>query len=280
MKTIFFPTDFSENANHASLYAAAIAEKSGARLILFNAFWVPVDKSDSSSLIRTKEDESQINSLKGLLKSEKSIKAVYPNISATLMTSNGFTADEIAAAARENKADLIVMGTKGASGLKEVIMGSNTVDVIGKGVCPVLAIPEKAKGVKFEKFVFASNFSEQDTEDIKFLTALGKLFDAQITITHVSEDDFIIETADQAILQKIKREVKVKTRYEKLQHNLLKGNVIDELNKYVIDNEADLLAMVTSKRHFLSKIFNKSFTQKMAFHSKVPLLVLHNSEVG
>lgn len=275
MKAILFPTDFSENANYAAMFAAEIANKSKAQLFLFHAFWVPIYESDILSEVKIKESEAQVGALKGLLRLENKIKNSYPNVSISILTSNGFTADAIVSAAKEKQVDLIVMGTKGASGIKEVIMGSNTVDVIAKAVCPVLAIPEMAKTVKFDKFVFASNFSEHDTEEISFLIELGKLFDSQIVITHVSEDDFIIETADQVILEKMKSDVKEKTQYKKLKYKLLKGNVIGELNNYILENNVDLLSMVTTKKHFLSKVFNRSFTQKMAFHTSVPLLVLH-----
>lgn len=167
------------------------------------------------------------------------------------------------------------MGTKGATGLKEIIVGSNTVDVINRVKCPVLVIPEKTMEVQFNNLVFASNYTEKDVEDINFLVEIAKTYNSEITVVHVGEEDFLGDYADTLIIKKLKKDVKSSITYERLKFKQLKGDVIEELNKYIEENNFSLLAMVTTQREFLGKIFNRSFTQKMAFHLKIPLLVLH-----
>jgi nucleotide-binding universal stress UspA family protein len=275
MKTILFPTDFSDNANNALEVAMEIAERSKANLVLFNAFWVPVYQFDNPAEITVKEKRFRNTSLEELKELEKMMKAAHPNLNTEVKTKNGFTADAITDIAEEAQADLIVMGTAGASGLKEKIMGSNTVDVINKATRPVLAVPTKCSTANFDKIAFASNYEKDEPEEIAFLVKIAKLFNSEIVIVHVGNDDFNIGESDQVLLSRLKTEVIVNTHYPKLKYEVLKGNVVEELDDFISKTNVGLISMVTSKKHFLSKIFTKSYTQKMAFHSHIPLLAMH-----
>lgn len=284
MKTILVPTDFSGNARNAIDYAAALAEKMQARLVLFHAYWLPLyeeEDIDSPEDLLTREKSLQLEKqtqeevIAGLLSLKRSIQQRYQLLQVEYTFSNGLPVDEILLQVQSAKVDLVVMGTNGASGVKEIVLGSNAADVIEKSPCPVLVIPRQANWQGIHTIVYASDYHENDIHDIAYLVALAALFDARLTIIHVTEDSFWAsdEYSNEKLLL-LKNKVAQSIHYAAIGFENIHASDIEKgLQLYAESHKADIVAMSTHKRSLLQKFFGKrSLTLQMAFHTHIPLL--------
>jgi nucleotide-binding universal stress UspA family protein len=276
MKKILVPTDFSDNAHNALNYATFIADKLKSQIILFNFFRVPLTAGEvpiDPSLIEELENES-IDTLHQL---KKDVLEKHPDLDIKCISSSGLDneVNEICGVSDNNRVDLVVMGTKGASGITKALIGSNAAHVIDNSNCPVLAIPEFAtfKGIK--KIVYATDFQAADYQSIHFLKELASHFDAEIIIVHIADEHHsVIHEANQ--LEQFKQDLSKITSTEKITFELIAGEDIQQrLNKLIEVNHADIISMSTHKRNLLQRLFDRSLTKKMAYHTHIPLLAFH-----
>ena len=152
MKKIIAPVDFSEASTNALSFAAELSKRASAQLIIVNIFEKGEDEEESRDKLK-----SVVTDLK---------KTFGPNLNCESSVAHGSLVVELKEIINAQQPDLIVMGTKGASGLKRVLIGSNTVNVLAKTKLPVLVIPEVAR---FE------NFLEQGKNRVVLATDLDSL---------------------------------------------------------------------------------------------------------
>lgn len=278
MKRILFPTDFSETATNAFAFAVALAKASGATIDLLHTYRIPMDYHIPSELIDSMDkEEYEIVDL--LLKQEiNQYFEKHPEdvgkVNITQHAVQGFTTDTIIAFAEQHKEDLIVMGTKGASGLAKIFLGSMTAGIIESSKCPVLAIPEKAKFKGIHNLMYASDFSPKDYDSIHQLATFANFFGANVHCVHVSDDNnyFI----DDVSFDLMRDEYQGLFPKDKLDFKVLLGKDLDDgLVEAIEGHQADIIAMTSRKRGFLEGLLSRSLTKKMAYQSKVPLLAFH-----
>ena len=265
MKKILIPTDFSANAMKSADIAAKLAEKSKAELILFHAYHVPgtgrpvmIDISD----VLRKEAIEKLEDEKNRILNNHKIKVVID-------TEYGPTVPLIADKADKIKADLIVMGTKGASGLQEYFFGSNTSGMIRETKIPILAIPEGYFNGKPMSIVFAWDLNEVNKNEIDTIEDLAYLFDAEIKILHINEGSDAI--VDEVLLKDFVSTMK-NTSYEIIHAE----NVEEALIEYLKENNG-ILSLIARKHGFLEKMFHKSITKAITNHSFNPILIMKAS---
>jgi len=163
MKKILVPTDFSDQAFNALKAAAGIARKSNAEIVLLHIIDLPQETMD---MIQPGYDLPEIMFFKQHAETRLTQIALSPELNGLTVSQIlklGRTFNEVTIVAKDNNIDLIVMGSHGASGFKELFIGSNTEKVIRTSEVPVLAIKGDQADVKFDKVVVANDF----TEDIK-----------------------------------------------------------------------------------------------------------------
>jgi nucleotide-binding universal stress UspA family protein len=277
IKTILVPTDYSKNAHSAAKYALEIAHRTGAKVIFFNTYYVPtyVERVpiDPVAEEELRKDAEQI--LKVFSEEHTDAKKDI-NIECIIRTGNAV--EKIVAVAKEVSADIIIMGTKGASGVSEIIFGSNTEDVIEKVTVPVLAIPENSTFNGINNIVFATAYHFSDFKAIKELAEIAKLFDAHITIIHISEGEYKLGT-EYDIFDSFKAKVKQQISYSKTTFHLIEHkNIYNGLQEFIHTNNTDLLSMTSRKKALYNRLFGRSISKKMAYHTDVPLLVFKISE--
>ena len=276
MKTILVPTDFSENAHHAIEYAVELAGHLNANILLFNFFRVPIFAGDvpiEASLLEELEQESfdSLNFLKVEIM-EKNSKLEVECISASSMN---FEVEEICNVAIENGIDMIVMGTKGSSGLAKVLMGSNTAHVLENAHCPVLVVPEDARFDGLKKIVFATDYNEDDFGSIHFLKELADNFGAELIVVHLA-DEHSSTHHEIDRFNEFKRELSKHLPIDKMSFELIAGeDFMERLNEFIVDKKIDIMAMSTKKRNLYERLFDRSLTKQMAYHTKIPLLAFH-----
>lgn len=274
MKTILVPTDFSKSANNALNYALAIAKREKAKIILMHAYDI-IYLSENAPLeyyaegLEATKDAAQ-KMLDTLVARIEKLRVKYEAINL-----QGLPVDSVISLAKKKKVDFVIMGTRGASGLKEVLLGSNTAKVIAKAPCPVIAIPEKAtfKGIK--KIAYASNYRSSDVITIKQLLVLAKIFKSRIRLVHITNGEYTL-AYEKEYMKNFVDKIKERTKYNHITAELLESSDVEKmLEKYIKKESIDLLAVSTKHRNFLERIFGTSITKALAYHSKVPLVTFH-----
>ena len=168
MKKILFPTDFSIKAENAFLYALQIAKKFGASITTIHTYNIPVLTSDASigtsmyeSMAEGRE-EFEFSEYKAFTKKMHKIaeNEELTDVEVNHILEQGFAVDEILEFSKTENADLIVMGTSGARGLKEVLWGSNSGTIVENAKCNVLVVPEVAAYKDIKKIAYATNLEK------------------------------------------------------------------------------------------------------------------------
>ncbi len=279
MKTILVPTDFSENADNALNYAIELAKKEKAKIILLHAFHVTYVYPDVPMQYLNEQIQSveqlASNQLKVLCeKVEKSEKLICE-----IINKESLAVDLILETIEKKKPSLVVMGTKGANGIKEVFIGSNTGKIVVKAKCPVIVVPEKASFNPIKNITYATDYNLTDFYALEKLVEIAKLFNAKITLLHVGFEFFSHET-EEDFMNTFKSKVNNEILYNKMDFKLVYGkDLIDVLEDYVKHESPDLISMSANYKNLFDKVFGTSLTKKMAYHTKIPLLVFHYKQV-
>jgi nucleotide-binding universal stress UspA family protein len=276
MKTLLVPTDLSNAADAAVTFAAGFAQKEKAEIVLLHVFRLKVVFPDESGEVDPKiafEEQEVINKLLekkcNQISSAKKVKCRH-------ISSMGLAVDEILATAEKIKPDFIMMGTKGASGARKVILGSNAARVIEKAECPVIAVPEGVKYEGIRNIAYAADYHAADVSAIKKLVDIAKPFHAAIHVLHIASGE-LLRAVEEPLMQEFTAKIKRKVEYKNISFELIFGKSVEkELEKYISSKAPDLLAMSTVHRNFLSKLFGSSVTKRMAYHADVPLLAFHH----
>lgn len=273
MKTILVPTDFSKIARNAIDYAVEIAKLTNAKLILFHVYHVPAVPSEMPIVIPI--DEIEKNSMDSLKKIEKNIHLKHGNkLVVEYQCRCGFPIDEINTFAEENKIDLIVMGMEGAGYLTEKLVGSITTSLIKKAKCPLLAIDKHVKFKSVKKIALACDYEETQNKSIlEPLKEFVQLFESHVYVLNVVRE---LETV--ATISKAVEGIKLEHSLEDLNHSFhytKSEDIVEGINDFVDEKKIDMVAMIPRMHTALQNLFHEPITKRMAFHTKVPLLALH-----
>jgi len=285
MKNILLPTDFSENAWNAIKYAIELFKKEECIFFILNTYTPSIVNSRfmaTSSSTAISEDGVRLQSKRGLKEVLKRIKSTYnyPNHSFKTISSFSLLVDEIKELVSEENIDLIVTGTKGASGLEEVFMGSNTVRII-KAVknCPVLAIPQHFEFATPDEIAFATDFNRFYTEsELRPLLKIANAFDAAIRIVHVQHEIKALTELQQFNLSMLRKYLKDVEHYV---HTVSELNSISKsLEVFTSELDIHLLAMLNYQHSYMEKMTREPIVKRVAFHTQIPLLVIPELGMG
>ena len=281
MKTILVPTDFSRLSKVGITYAISLAKKMDASVILLSV--INAGASSNTLMNWKKLEEEMVNTAQQ--EADKflgEIKSQGETVDISYCSLLGFPiADMIDQFAVKNKVDLIVMGSKGAKGLKKALLGSNATTVIDTSHVPLIVVPGEADFKQIKKLVYATDMQNLQKE-IRVVARFARLFDAHIHVLHVIQGESSKKSGKQVERDKfqISNEAALvsETKYPKIHLHLLENkNIADAVDTFVLDQKADLLVMFTHRLDFFEKLFGKSVTRQLAFHSKVPMLTFNKT---
>jgi nucleotide-binding universal stress UspA family protein len=268
---IVVPTDFSAPAEQALNYAIELAKKTKASITLLHINQVAmVDASMPAETYQFLVKEIEEMTKEGMDKLAK--KLLIPSgIAYTTETRYGFVSEEICEIAKKDEADLIIMGTTGASGAAEILIGSNAASVVAKSAVPVLVIPKDLNFKEYTRIVYATDYNEPEFPALMRLIYFAELFDCPLDVIHVKSDADKYFNIENNFFKKNKANI----TYPNINYiRLEKGDIIQSINHYVEENHGDLLVMAKHNRSFFDRLFHRSLSKKMAYHTKIPLLVL------
>lgn len=279
MKNILIPTDFSENSWNAIKYALKLYKQTRCSFHLLHVSNVnalvagEISSSPSSALVIDHDQKIDAKtSLKALV---KKIDNQSLNIRHSFIThsDNGFLIDAIKNKVLENNIDLIIMGTKGASGLKEVIIGSNTGDVITRVKCPVLVVPEEASFIKPREIAFPTDYNLLFTSKIlDTILDVARLHQSSIRIVHIRK-------RDDRLTEEQERNKEILHDYfkdnEHSFHTITSNKLESALQYFTESRNIDMISMVAKNLNFFQQLLFKPTVEDISYHVKLPFLVLH-----
>lgn len=285
MNTLLIATDFSDNATHAAHYGYALAKQLSANVMLCNAFMVPAavpqaamvvwPMEDYDTLIQSSADE--LKTLKAGLESDYTT-GYKPVIS--LVNEMGQLTTMVNDIIGNHNIEMIVMGTHGSSILSTLLLGNHSQKMIDGATKPLLLVPASAKKNAVKKIAYATDFKhpESDLEAVYKLILLAKQLKAEILLTHVMDETHQSPTFKKW-MDDVLTDLSNKADYPNIYYRIIKNNNpeggLDWLTEH---GQVDILAMLHHPHSFLEKLLKGSYTQKMASHINIPLLVFPDNK--
>ncbi|MCB0756298.1 MAG: universal stress protein [Flavobacteriales bacterium] len=269
MKNILVPFDFSHHSRNALEYAAQLAAKADAKLCIFHAY----DRSEVLEGVKVATTVSAMEDIQRKLAkqfglSEKKI---------TGKVVQGEFIEEVLEFIGKNKFDMIALGTRGASGLRELLVGSYTVNLMQElRDIPMLVIPEKASFASIRNILLCSDLEEiADDNALDLVKEIAMLFNADVRLAHVDKKGAGKNPTYENVLER-RREIHIFEPEVDCTYKRIVSNDILSGIKYYMDKKEDndMVAMVYREHSFIETIFGMNHTHEMAYHTTVPLLVL------
>lgn len=279
MKRILVPTDFSPTAEKAFRFALDMAARAKGTIILFHAY-TPVENTmqsvNESGAAYIKQIETGV--IKRMQRLCRKVMADKFSVSVSTLIARKPVVNNIFALAEDEAIDLIVMGTRGENNLEKKVFGSTAEHVIRVTKIPVLLIPEKYELEEPHHFIFSTDCQSTDKHALLSVIDMASLFNATITVLHLSNSYGLTEEAI-AINQQHFNQYSASIQEEVKRYNInIKMfetiDMIDALEMLDKSIPYDVMVMIRRKKSILEKIFEKSFTQNMAYLTHKPLLVI------
>jgi len=277
MKTFIVPSDFSDTSKNAARFAAQVsAQVPDSQIILYHVFDKIEAGTDGSVLYNDHEGRKKIMEL-GLESVKIDMLSISPGITISIFAEEeGSLIAGLERLARHEKADLIIMGITGATKLSQIFIGSNTLSMVNRNICPVMIVPPDASFTGIKNVVFTSDFKDvEKTTPAKSIYGVLDIFKPFLHIVNVDSEHYV-ELTEEYKAERAKLETILKG-YPKEYYFLRSYDFIEAINQFVQDHNIDLILTVPKHHSFLEGLFRTSYTKKLAYHSHVPLIAVHES---
>lgn len=270
MKKILIPTDFSEHAEHALKVAAQIARKHDGEIILLHMLELPNQTGDAVSSGHALPEIMFFKNA-ALAKLESIMDSDFLdglNVSRIVQFELAF--EGILKLIEINDIDLIVMGSHGASGFKDMFIGSNAEKVVRYSEVPVLIIKKEIENFEVEKFVFASDFSDEIKAPFAKVVNFANEFNAELHLVMINTPNSFKSTlVAQEIMNNFTAQFDIK-RFST--HIFNDANVEKGILNFSNSINADLIGMCTHGRKGLAHFFNGSISEDLVNHAVRPVV--------
>ena len=279
MKKILLPTDFSANAWNAIVYTINFFINEKCLFYILHTYtptFYRVDYMMGGPVNSAIPDKGVETAQAGLEKTLRDLSKHYSNKNHQFKTISSFNilTDEIDEVTEREGIDIIAMGTQGATGAKEIFLGTHTVHVIKKARIPVLAIPSGYTFKAIDSIVFPTDYTTPyDPEALGFLEEISKVHKAKLIVLNVKED-YVLDEKQNA------HKKNLGTFLETMDHcfEQVKGELMpNAIHEYVEKHRIGLLAIMNRKHTFLHRLINKSTIDSVGYHSRIPFLTIPDS---
>ena len=273
MKKMIVPIDFSEVSRNAAYYAAQMAaDIPESEIVLYHVYSKYTAGTDGSPL--SADDEARKIITEAALNNIRKDLIYLTPAKISILAEDGNLPDNLELLVRHLDAQLVVMGISGTTKLDQIMIGSNALKVIRKVSYPVMIIPPGATYNRIKIAVFASDFKNVDqTTPIATLRQMLDLFRPELHVIHIDEAG-VNTLGDKFKSEKEKMDallVGLNPQYSFLEIN----NFVKGISNYAKQIQANLIIMVPRWHNFAGDLFKTTHTEKLIFHTDVPLLAIH-----
>ena len=282
MKSILLPTDFSDNSWNAIQYAISFFEKTNCHFyilhvnILNNTSTIDTPYVASSNVIEDVYNKSSKKQLRELLKRISKELPHNKKHKFYSLTDYNFFIESIRTHIQEKSIDIIVMGTKGATGIKKLIVGSNTGDVITKVPCTTLVVPENAKFNGITEIAFPTDLSlSYHIQTLQPISEVLEEFHPFLRILHISKKKEGLNTNQQKH-KELLEDYFINNDYSF--HFLTNDNIEDAVQCFVESRDIDMIVMVAKNLNYFQRMLFLPTVEEISYHTDVPFLVLHEQQ--
>ena len=258
MNTVIIPIDYSETSLHAAKYASQIlGGQEHANILLYHHY---TKASDGPA------EEKKLEELKAELAFKGHVEILAHHGTSFI--------DDFEKAVRHRRADLVIMGITGKSGLSKVFIGSNTLKFSGTKAAPVLIVPEKAHFRDIKNVMLATDFHDSFnvTPSIPIKDFL-KAFNPMFHIVNVDPQHYVSLTEtyekERQTLENMFSEFNPEFYFMRL------FDVDEALNLFAADKNIDLIIAVQKEHSLFARMFKKSTTKGLSYQNELPILVVH-----
>ncbi len=276
MKRILLPTDFSDNAYNAIRYAMHFFKDENATFYVLNTF-TPVSYHAGylieNPTLYGMEDVAMVNSKRDIERTEEKIRKEFnnPKHEFVLLSAFNTIVGEIKDAIEKYSIDLIIMGTKGATGAKEVFIGTHTMYTIKKVKCPVIAVPSGFEYEEPKDILFPTDYNLSTTNP--FLGFIKEICDKHVCRLNILNAYYGVPLSDQ------QKEVKdfLDEYFKGNAHifHMAEGvDVLEAVEDFQKQYKINLLVMVHNKHSFFENLLFKPVINQIAYHTNIPFLVI------
>ena len=281
MKSILLPTDFSENSWNAIAYALSYFSNTTCTFYLLYVNPITevaiTDFNYSYNIeplvteeVQTKPTRKKLN---GLLKKIATQFSNNPKHSFFTINDTDFFIDAVRNQVSEKKIDLIVMGTKGASGLKKLIIGSNTADIITKVKCNTLVVPENATFKLLDQIAFPTDLLQfyGATTLAPVLENLEQ-FNGTLNIVNINKKEVNLNKDQEKNKDFLEDYF---STYPHQFHFLTNTKIEAGINTFVQSKNIDMIVMIAKSLNYFQQLFFHSKIEEISYQTDIPFLVLH-----
>lgn len=272
MKSILVPIDFSEQAKYAAKVASDIAKHTNAKIFLLHMLELPTGIIDPAGYGSSSNTPSALLFLKRAHEKFEEFKKLPFLEGLDVQDSVQFhkAYDGIIDESKKQNADLIVMGSKGTSGLEEMLVGSNTEKVVRNSEIPVLVIKRDIEKFKVDNIVFASNFKLDHRKSFQDILDFASLFNARLHLLKINTiHNFETTKESSDAIRAFINDFDLGDYTLNIYNDVSVEAGILNFSKVI---DADVILLNTSGRRGLSHLFNGSIGEDLANHAKLPVV--------
>jgi nucleotide-binding universal stress UspA family protein len=278
MRTILIPTDFSDNALHAMVYAQELYKCVRTEFYLLHAYADKVYGEFKNSEVDKRkklQKKVQIETEKKLEKLIQQVQGTPPNPMHKFHAIASFDSlvDAVNDFVNQQNIDLVVMGTKGETSHNKTIFGSYTIQLFKYVTCPVFAVPAEAEYRPPKKIVFPTDFMvPYKRRELKLLGNLAGSFKSEIHFLYISDFNVL---SDRQVDNRLFLSETLKKGYLFYETTETK-NKVEAIMEYIIKHQADMLTMVNSRHSLFEDMLYRSSIDELGMKVKIPFLVMQN----
>ncbi|QEC68059.1 universal stress protein [Panacibacter ginsenosidivorans] len=276
MNTILVPTDFSPAARNAAMYAINFAKQVKCKKIIFyNAYQTPIVTDANMAIVDAIDiEEMKKASEENLTAFKLTLKAFCDkNMELETLSEYGVLTMDINEVCTNNNIDLIVMGVTGTGKIAENLIGSFAIDVSRKATVPVIIVPPDAGYTDIKEIMLACDFSQVvETTPVDPIKRILNETSAKLFVVNIDhrQKHFTADTPFESLMLDT-----LLQGYNPEYHFIDDADFVQAINKFALEKEVDLIITIPKKMGWFDALFHKSHTKALAFHSHVPLMVVH-----
>lgn len=280
MKKILVPTDFSEYAENALEVAAQLAKRYQSEIYLLHMIELPANMTNPVGETRSNDLPEAIGFMKLAKKRFNDLltRPYLKGLKVHEIVEFHRAFDGIMETSKEHGCDFIVMGSKGASGFKEMFVGSNTEKVVRTSEIPVLVIKNNHPNFQIQNFVFATNLDNHNKGTLKRVVEFSKLVDTKLHLLYINTaNEFITSKDTDNFLEQYMEGVD----FDNYEFHVYNDDSVEQgILNFTKKVSADLVGIATHGRKGLSHFFNGSISEDLVNHANHPVITFKLEKHG